>query len=160
MNLTVNVNIPEKLLSETTAARPLAKAFVTPSDPEASSNLIPLQGPPVAMLLFALTRATSDPSQQQFMTAAQEQNLRANNALYNIFQGSGAGAVSIGQNGIDVFKAFIAANPNYLQTLKAAQDMYLVFKQYIVTAGIWSKSCELKYTQLANIAQTDWISED
>jgi hypothetical protein len=112
------------------------------------------------MLLFALTRATSDPSQQQFMTAAQEQNLRANNALYNIFQGSGAGAVSIGQNGIDVFKAFIAANPNYLQTLKAAQDMYLVFKQYIVTAGIWSKSCELKYTQLANIAQTDWISED
>jgi hypothetical protein len=120
---------------------------------------IPLQGPPIAMLLFALTRATSDPAKNQFMTAAQEKSLRANASSYDVFKGVGAGMIQVG-NGIDVFKAFIDANPKYLATLQAAQAMYPDFKAFCTNAGFWDTACELKYTQLANIARTDWLSED
>jgi hypothetical protein len=121
--------------------------------------LIPLQGPPIAMLLFALTRATSDPATNQLMTAAQEKNLRANTASYNIFKGAGAGMIQVG-NGIDVFQAFIDANPKYLATLQAAQAMYPEFKEFCTAQGIWYNACQLKYSQLANIARTDWLSEE
>jgi hypothetical protein len=95
------------------------------------------------------------------MTADQENNLRANAGSYAVFHGSGAAAISIGQNGIDVFKAFIAAHPEYLQTLKDAQGMYGAYLDYCAnTSKVWNNACKLKYSQLANMAQTDWLAEE
>jgi hypothetical protein len=152
MSITVNINIPEHLLSAESTPRLLPAGLTTPNDPE--SGLVPLQGPLISMLLFALTRATSDA--QNVMTQAQQNNLNLNRSLYGIFIGSGAGAVQTGKNGIDVFAAFMAANPSYLTTLQAAQGMYAAYKQYCINANLWSRTCDLKYSQLANIAQIDW----
>ena len=112
------------------------------------------------MLLFALTVAATDPAANQFMTAAQEAELRANADCYDIFHNSGAAATPTGQNGIDVFKAFIALHPEYLPTLQAAQGIYGAYLAYCTTAKVWSSTCRLKYSQLANIAQTDWLGEE
>jgi hypothetical protein len=156
MNLTVNINIPEKLTSEGKMAAPLHRALVNPNDPEPS--LTPLQGPPVSMLLFALTRATTVSANNQLMTPDQQDNLNSNRSLYDVYKGTGAGAVATGKNGIDVFKNFIAAYPQYLQTLEDAQGLFAAFKKFVTNAGLWDDTCDLKYSQLANIAQTDWLS--
>jgi hypothetical protein len=152
MSITVNINIPEHLLSAESTPRLLPAGLTTPNDPE--SGLVPLQGPLISMLLFALTRATSDKT--NVMTQAQQDNLNLNRSLYAIFIGSGAGAVLTGKNAIDVFANFMAANPGFLQTLQNAQTIYAAYKKYCIDNNLWSRSCDLKYSQLANIAQIDW----
>jgi hypothetical protein len=153
MSLTININIPENLVCEPPAGGSLKPAPPKPADAE--PDMMPLPGPAVSMLLFALTRATTDPGNKVFMTPDQEAILRTNDKLYNMSQGSPPTTV----NGIDGFKAFIAqADPKYLQTLKDAQDLYAAFMTYIKKQDYWDETCKTKYSQLANMAQIDWSS--
>jgi hypothetical protein len=154
MNLTINVNIPEKLISE--AATPLAATggLPTPDDPEPTVHSF--LGPPMAMLLFALTRAEIDLTQKKLMSDVQRGylNTNTNRKMFDIYRDSAA----TGKNAIDVFDDFIRDN-DVLKTLQLAQGVYAQFKKYCSDGGtvnIWDRSCEVKYSQLANIAQTDW----
>ncbi len=156
MNLTLNLTVPPRILQEEpvqvyTPGKP-AEEDLQPN----GSPMIPLQGAPIAMLLFALTRATTTDA-AHLMTPAQLASLQANAAFYNLFKGTGASAWSVG-NGITLFQNFFVAHPEFVPALQAAQAMYPVFKQFITDAGIWDDGCQLKYSQLANMANIDWGS--
>jgi hypothetical protein len=161
MSVTININVPDSSVAEARVLPGVVKNASTPVDVDPLSGgnpLIPLQGAPVSMLLFALTRATTT-DHNNLMTQDQLSRLNTNSSFYNIFKGSGAGAVFVG-NGIQVFQAFFSQHPEFVATLQQAQAMYPVFKKFITDQGIWDDTCELKYTQLANFANIDWQGID
>jgi hypothetical protein len=155
MILNVNINVPENLVARPNVTGPGGAALVPPDDSQ--QNLIPLQGPPISMLLFALTRASTDVAQAKYMTDAQRALINKNVRLYDTYKGAGAG-IQFKGNAIALFDSFMTQHPEYLATLKAAQDMFTAYKQFITTSGIWDDSCDLKLSQLANMAQIDWTS--
>jgi hypothetical protein len=161
MNLTININIPEKLASEGTESPSILRTLQKPKEEDYHQDgvtpMLPVQGQPIAMLLFALTRATTTDA-NHLMTPAQQTALNDNYGLYEIFKGSGAGAEYKG-NAIKLFTEFVANAPNpaeVVATFQAAQKLYMAYRKYLVEGQVLDKACELKYSQLANIAQIDW----
>jgi hypothetical protein len=161
MNLTININVPDessnRVSDELSNRQGLFQATLRPSlkvPQDSERALAPLQGQLIAMLCFALTRMHTNSGTAQVMTQPDSDNLMLNASLYG-FTGHQSGKA---MNGIDVFLAFAKANPDILPTLQGAQAVYQRFKLYCQdkTVGAWDDQCELKYSQLADMAQIPW----
>jgi hypothetical protein len=142
--------MPKKLVKNAATQVEVDLTLTVPRNPEPKAA-IRFQGPPIAALLFAMTRATSVPASNQVMSQTQSDSMKYNKTLYNFTKKDGAAG-----NGIDVFSAFIAANPGLLVNLAAAQALYAAFKKYATDNQIWDDTCELTYDMLDYIAEIDW----
>jgi hypothetical protein len=161
MNLTININIPEKSASDT----PLSQLTPRHSDPPKDldgKGVIALQGPPISILLFLLTRATTtaktDINPAMVLSSTEKANLYQNKPFYETFDKYGK---DVG-NSLDVcllfFDQYLKDNPGLVQSFQDVQKMFVAYKKFCTKSGFWDDSCDLKYNQQAYIAQIDWTN--